>query len=117
MKIVGPPPHGIYRVSRIDLPVFTPAGWPHSGRNRFDHPLRSAGHDFDPDLNFHVIYGASSLTAAFVETLQALRPSLHAIAGLRETALEESVDRLAGRISAQWRARRHWGTLALPGLL
>jgi hypothetical protein len=125
MKSVGPPPHGLFRVSRADRPVFAPANWSHSGRSRFDDPLRlrNADQPFDPARNFQVVYGASTLTAAFVETLQALRPSLHDIARLRDIAklrdidTEEPVDRLAGRISATWRARRHWGVANLPAAL
>jgi hypothetical protein len=120
---VGPPPGGVFRVGRKDKPVFAAANLELSGKGRFDDPWLTYQPRIERHLCFGVVYCATSLTAAFAETLQGFRVSLTLVAdlldtGLGEGAIFEDVLRdvahkegggIRGSVSKDWTFRRHWG--------
>jgi hypothetical protein len=120
---VGPPAGGVYRVGRKDRPVLAATAPDLSGKGRFDDPWLSHPPGIERETCFGVVYCATSLTAAFAETLQGFRVSLSLIADLLEAGLGE--DTIAhemlrdvvrqgasgprGVVGRDWMIRRHWG--------
>ena len=113
MKFVDAPTEGVFRVSRGDRDVFSPADWRNAGRGRFDDPIKYVERR-EHEL-FRTVYCATHLTGSFVETLQTIQPLLTSIAELDEGGpisdrLEghARID-LEGAVPVDWRTRRHWG--------